>query len=371
MDPIGRGARGEAVRDVQHRLLGSGLRVEADELEGEFGPSTERAVEEFQRRRGLPPDGVVDPDTWGQLVEAGYRIGDRTLYLRSPAFRGDDVRELQRMLNTLGFDVGKEDGIFGARTGRGVMEFQRNVGSRADGILGLGTVRSLEGMRPTVGGPSRAVVREAEAARRMGATIVGSIVAVDAGHGASAPGVVAGGVVEAEVAARVAVELAAELERRGARPVLLRTTDEDLDVSDRARRANAADAALCVSIHLGRGELVRAGAVCCYYGTPTTHSPMGRRLAEEIGRGLAAMGVVDGGVRPLAVAILRETRMPAVQVELAVPGNPDEASSVADPSFAGRAAASIADGIERFMEPGDADDPPHAPSGASSSQEQE
>ena len=30
----------------------------------------------------------MGPDTWGQLVEAGYRLGDRTLYLRSPAFRG-------------------------------------------------------------------------------------------------------------------------------------------------------------------------------------------------------------------------------------------------------------------------------------------
>jgi N-acetylmuramoyl-L-alanine amidase len=351
VDPIRRGARGEAVRDVQHRLLGSGLRVEPEELEGEYGPSTERAVEEFQRRRGLPPDGVVDPDTWGQLVEAGYRIGDRTLYLRSPAFRGDDVRELQRMLNALGFDVGKEDGIYGARTGRGVMEFQRNVGARADGILGLETVRSLEGMRPTVAGPSRAVVREAEAARSMGASLVGSIVAVDAGHGASAPGVVAGDIVEAEVAARVATELAAELERRGARPVLLRASDEDVDVSDRARRANAAEAAVCVSIHLGRGELVPGGAVCCFYGTPSTHSPMGRRLAEEIARELAAIGFEGGGVHPLAVAILRETRMPAVQVELAVPTNPGEASIVADPKFANRSAMAIADGVERFLEP--------------------
>jgi N-acetylmuramoyl-L-alanine amidase len=255
------------------------------------------------------------------------------------------------MLNALGFDVGKEDGIFGARTARAVMEYQRNVGARADGIVGLETVRSLEGMRPTVAGPSRAVVRETEAARSMGASLVGSVVAIDPGHGSSAPGVVAGDIVEAEVAALVAAELADELGRRGARPVLLRTSDEDVDASDRARRANAAEAALCVSIHLGRGELVPGGAVCCYYGTPSTHSPIGRRLAEEIGRELAAIGLEDAGVRPLAVAILRETRMPAVQVELAVPTNPDEASIVSDPKFASRSALAIADGVERFLEP--------------------
>lgn len=350
MEPIRRGDRGEQVRDVQRRLLAAGLRVEPDELEGIFGRSTEHAVRDFQERRGLPADGIVGSDTWGQLVEAGYRIGDRTLYLRSPAFRGDDVRELQRMLNALGFDAGKEDGIFGRATGRGVMEFQRNVGDNVDGIVGLETVRSLERMRPTLDGPSRAMVREAEAARSMGAPLAGSVIAIDPGHGPSDPGVEAGGLVEAEVAWEVGRSLAEELERRGASPRLLRGSGTDPDPTERARRANAEEASVCVSIHLGSGEGAPAGASCCHYGTPSTHSPMGRRLAESIlGRLVGALGVPDGGIRPLAIAILRETRMPAVQVELLVPANPDEAQLAAEPSFAERAALSIADGIERFL----------------------
>lgn len=349
MDLIRRGDRGEAVRDVQHRLHDAGMLIEREELDGTFGPSTEAAVGEFQRRRGLPPDGIVGPDTWGQLVEAGYRIGDRTMYLRSPAFRGDDVRELQRMLNALGFDAGKEDGIFGASTSRAVRDFQRNVGARVDGIVGLDTVRSLEGLRPTVEGPGRALVREAEAASRMGATLAGSTVAVDPGHGGSDPGVRAGGLVEADVVADVCSSLCAELERRGARAVPLRGVGDDPDVGARARRANASGATVCVSLHLGGGELAPAGAVCCYFGSLTTHSPMGRLMAESILAELVAAGLGDGGVRPLTIAILRETRMPAVQVELAVVTNPDEAGAVLDPSFAGRAAVAVADGIERFL----------------------
>ena len=362
MTLIRRGDRGEAVRDVQHRLLGEGLRIEPDELDGTFGSSTEGAVGEFQRRRGLPPDGIVGPDTWGQLVEAGYRIGDRTLYLRSPAFRGDDVRELQRMLNALGFDVGKEDGIFGAGTARGVREFQRNVGAKVDGIVGLDTVRSLEGMRPSRDGPSRALVREAEAAERMGGGLAGSVVAIDPGHGPGDPGVEAGGVVEAEWVGVVAEALAAELRLRGATAILLRAGEQDPEVGDRARRANAAEAAVCVSIHLGSRDLAEAGAVCCYYGTPSTHSPMGLRLAEAIRSELVDLGLPDGGVRPLAIAILRETRMPAVQVELAVVANPDEAALVSDPTFPGRAAAAIARGIDRFLGAG-RDAPARATSG--------
>src|SRR4029450_234048 len=61
--------------------------------------------------------------------------------------------------------AGKEDGIFGPRTDRGVREFQRNVASHVDGIVGLDTVHAISRYRPPVDAPSRAVVREGEAAR--------------------------------------------------------------------------------------------------------------------------------------------------------------------------------------------------------------
>jgi N-acetylmuramoyl-L-alanine amidase len=213
----------------------------------------------------------------------------------------------------------------------------------------MDTVRSLEGMRPSIAGPSRALVREAEAASRMGSRLAGSVVAVDSGHGPADHGLRVGELVEASIAAEVSAALAGELERRGARALLLRASEEDPDVSDRARRANAADATLCVSIHLGGGELAPAGAVCCYYGTPSTHSPMGLRLAESIRTELLALGLPDGGIRPLTIAILRETRMPAVQVELAVLVDPKDAERVTEPGFAEEAAGAIARGIEGFL----------------------
>jgi N-acetylmuramoyl-L-alanine amidase len=346
MELIRQGAHGEDVRDVQHRLLGAGLRVEPDELDGSFGVSTTEAVREFQRRRGLPDDGIVGPDTWNQLVEAGYRVGDRTLYLRSPAFRGDDVRELQRMLNALGFDAGKADGIFGPRVATAVREFQRNWGAKSDGIVGHDTVRALQGVRPSSGGPGRSVVREGETAMRMARSLAGSLIAIDPGHGPNDLGVEARGLVESEVTFDVASALAHEIARRGGRSVLLRRTrDEDPDVSSRAQRANAADADLCVSVHLGGGKIVPSGAVCCHFGSPQTHSPMGARLAEALRTSLADAGS-DAVVRPLTIAILRETRMPAVQCELAVIENEDEAARVADAAFAPTTAAALADGLE-------------------------
>ena len=342
MIQIRHGAHGEAVRDVQHRLLGVGLRIDADELDGSYGGSTEAAVRAFQRDRGLPADGIVGPDTWSQLVEAGYRLGDRTLYLRAPAFRGDDVRELQRMLNALGFDAGKQDGIFGPRTDGGVREFQRNVADRVDGIVGLDTVHAIARFRPPVEGPSKAVVREQEAARGPGLELAGSVIAIDPDPDADGPG----------LSVRVAAALAEELGRVGARPLLLRDEAEAPTVAERVHRANASAAAILVSIGPGSGEQVASGAASLHYGTPTTHSPMGRRLAESIQAILVSrMGLEDGGVHSRSIAILRETRMPAVRIEPAVDTSERDAVRASEPAFANEVAASIAEGIVAFSRP--------------------
>jgi N-acetylmuramoyl-L-alanine amidase len=329
------GARGEAVRDVQHRLLGAGLRIDAEELDGTFGRSTEAAVREFQRVRGLPDDGIVGTDTWEQLVEAGYRLGDRTLYLRSPAFRGDDVRELQRMLNALGFDAGKEDGLFGPRTTSGVREFQRNVATKVDGIVGLDTVHEIARYRPE--GTSRAFVREQEAALGPGLALAGAVVALDAERSDEDPD---------DLSLQVARIVAHELGRLGVRPLLLRDHPDAVSVTDRIRRANASEAAILVSLVFGPSEPTTPGVACFHYGTPTTHSPMGRRLADSIHEAIGrALDREAGGIHPRSIAILRETRMPALRLEAPIP------SQGGAPTFTAELARAIVQGIEAFSRP--------------------
>jgi N-acetylmuramoyl-L-alanine amidase len=331
------GARGEAVRDVQHRLLGAGLRIDPEELDGTFGRSTEAAVREFQRARGLPDDGIVGTDTWEQLVEAGYRLGDRTLYLRSPSFRGDDVRQLQRMLNALGFDAGKEDGLFGPRTTSGVREFQRNVATRVDGIVGLDTVHEIARYRPE--GTSRAFVREQEAALGPGFALGGAVVAIDAERSDADPD---------DLSLRVARIVSEELRRLDARPLLLRDGPDAVSVGDRIRRVNASGAAILVSLAFGAPEPTAPGVACFHYGTPTTHSPMGRRLADSIHEVVVRTSVGDGGgIHPRSISILRETRMPAVRLEAPLPARGPNA----DEAFADELGRAIVRGLEAFSKP--------------------
>lgn len=280
------GDAGDDVRDVQTRLVGLGHRIDVGELTGSFGDTTDRAVRDFQASRGLLVDGRVGPDTWGRLVEAGWRLGDRTLYLRSPNLRGDDVQDLQHRLNELGFEVGKEDGIFGRRTHGAVVDFQRNVGEGPDGIVGLGTVKALERVKPTVPGPSRSQVREEERVLTGAPGAAGGVVAVDA---------------EPAVAAAIATALGGG---RIVPEVVVGAT-----ASERATAANEAHAAAYVAV--APQEDPRR-AVVFHWGTPTNHSPAGRQLAGLVVEELAGEGVTGVVVEPLAAATLRETRMPAI-----------------------------------------------------------
>lgn len=368
MSTMGRGARGEPVRDVQTRLAVLGYVLEPEE-HGEFGASTEDAVRAFQQRRRLRVDGLVGVDTWNELVEAGFTMGDRALYLRYPFLRGDDVRALQAHLNLLGFDAGREDGIFGERTGRAVLEFQRNVGMSGDGIAGRTTIHALRRLRPVGPGPGRATVREAEALRRMSGGLRGAVIAVDAGHGPGDPGAAGpGGVTEARASYLLAASLVAELRSREADPFLLRAGDANPPEGERARQANRLGAALLVSFHLNSHDDPRAfGASTYYYGTGDWSSGPGQRLADLIlDRLTNDLGLADLRSHATSTPLLRETRMPAVEIEPCFLTNPDEEARLGQELFRRQVASAVADGIERFFGLPGGDPAPHGTASASS-----
>lgn len=70
--PVRKCERGYDVRMIQLMLSQRGYDVEID---GYFGPSTERAVRTFQRDAGLDPDGLVGRATWPALY-VGYPPGE-------------------------------------------------------------------------------------------------------------------------------------------------------------------------------------------------------------------------------------------------------------------------------------------------------
>lgn len=288
------GDSGEPIRDIQDRLSALGFSCEADPR-GEYGDTTRSAVIEFQRARGLTPDAIVGPETWRSLYEAGYRLGDRLLYLRRPMLRGEDVGELQSRLNSLGFDAGKPDAIFGPDTERAILDFQRNRGLAEDGVAGPEVITEI---RLVSRGPIRAgrqMVREREWLRSLGGGLVGTRVLLDAAS--RTPD-------EAGRAWSAANAAAIELQERGGIPLISRSADEVLPERVRARRSNRNAADLVISFELG---VVEDDSVY-FFSAQTVESEVGRSLAAHLS---AQLGSASEG---RATAILRETRAPAVVI---------------------------------------------------------
>ena len=148
MDPITPGSTGAAVEDIQERLSKLGYEITSSERENHsFGKSTARAVARFRLDHDLSLGEDVDTPTWSVLVDEGYELGDRTLYLRLPNFHGNDIRQLQERLNILGFSCGNVDGYYGVHTEAAVKLFQESVGELADGMAFQDTLDAIERLR--------------------------------------------------------------------------------------------------------------------------------------------------------------------------------------------------------------------------------
>ena len=336
------GDRSEQVADVQARLRALGYDLDDDP--GSFGPSTRQAVRAFQQSRHILVDGIVGPNTWSELVEASWRLGDRMLYLRMPLVRGDDVATLQARLNALGFDAGREDGIFGRDTDRAVRAFQKEYGVPEDGVAGPRTYAALAGLRVDRPGTSALLREELRRAARAG--VGGALVVVDPGHGGDDAGERGrAGTSEADVCWDVAVRLAERLVELGARVRFTRTEPAGPDVVERAARANSLEADAFVSLHLNaHHEPTAEGASTYYFGG----SHAGALLAESIQKELLALGARDCRAHPRSYPILKRTRMPAVLVEPAFITNPDEEKRLSEPDFRQAVANAIAGGVARF-----------------------
>jgi N-acetylmuramoyl-L-alanine amidase len=102
--------------------------------------------------------------------------------------------------------------------------------------------------------------------------------------------------------------------------------------------------------------------MCLYFGNEVTFSPGGQRLADLIQDELGTrLGLKDGRTHRMSITILRETKMPAVQVEPCFVTNPREEWLLREEAFRRDVAIAIAHGVERFFGPGHSEhaaDPP-------------
>ncbi len=291
------GDRGEGVRDIQARLGALGHSTQGDAT-GVFEDATQQAVAAFQRSRGLPVDGIVGPDTWRSLVDAGYQLGERLLYHRVPMMRGDDIEELQARLNSLGFDADKVDGIFGPATLTGLLDFQHNRGLAEDGIAGELVATELR----LVGGTSqklgREAVRERQWLQSLPDSIAGQTVYIDPACHTDA---------EARATWPAGIAAATSLRLVGGQPILSRSIDTMPDTTVRVQRANR----LNVDIVVGLLVPIDGDEGVFYFSSERSRSEAGMAIATAVAERL---GLPTAG---RTMPILKATRSPAIVVSIA------------------------------------------------------
>ena len=292
--PLDQGASGPEVAELQRRLRAAGYPT-GDDPAAELAAGTVGALERFQTDHGMPATGVCDQVTWARVVEAEFQLGDRLLCLVSPMTRGKDVSELQLRLGSLGFDAGRVDGIFGPSTQLAVRDFQRNAGLVADDVCGPDTVMALQRLEGRAGRSTVAGVRERERLRQLRDGLIELRLAV-------------GGT---PATRHVADALAAKAESLGgAATVLDGSWEEQADAANRFR------ADVVIGVTVVAAATVRAA----FFEVPGFASYGGQQLAERLVAELPALpGWPEGTATGMQVPLLRETKAPAVLLEVGPP----------------------------------------------------
>lgn len=81
------------------------------------------------------------PTVSAPVVNTTYSLGDRIL---KNGMKGADVKELQQMLEQLGYELGEIDGDFGSKTKNAVEAFQEDHNCKVDGEVGKETLTALK-----------------------------------------------------------------------------------------------------------------------------------------------------------------------------------------------------------------------------------
>ncbi|MEO5974581.1 MAG: peptidoglycan-binding protein [Ilumatobacteraceae bacterium] len=243
--------------------------------------------------------------------------------------RGDDVASLQHQLAKLGFDCGRVDGILGPQSVHALRDFQANFGLSPDGICGSETLRALDQVIGHGGdGPGIVSVREYEELLRSDFF----------GTTGSSPRIV---IATLRNHSPKLVHIAQQISR------LLHSQSDQVmiinhaDISAHIRTANTFDAHAYIGIDFGAGG---DGSVA-FYETPNFVSQGGRSLARRVAEELGARSEKAVRVAGMRLAVLRETRMPAVICSFGVPTMAVELQD----DYAGALATAISKWVAEIM----------------------
>lgn len=190
---------------------------------------------------------------------------------------------------------------------------------------------------------------------------------IDPGHGGGDPGASYGGVYEKNLALSVANKLKANLIQLGYQVLMTRTDDYNVDFkTERSKMANQSNADLFISIHFNATGLPSSddtGIETYWYQYDPEYQPKinaamhndptrlaeSEILANQVQASLiSGTGAVNRGVRRDTFAVLRETAIPAILVELGFMSNPSDLQKIKEDAYQTKLANALVQGIDNW-----------------------
>lgn len=185
-------------------------------------------------------------------------------------------------------------------------------------------------------------------------SLAGKVIVVDPGHGGRDGGAKSGTVREKDLNLKIGKLIAEALTAEGATVIMTRKTDVFIPLNTRADIANRSQADFFISTHINS-----TGGAATQSGTITFHhkgNEVSKVLAGCIQRELALVNQLpnkgvwsDGKIYQNGFAVLRQTTMPGVLLELGFINHPRDRARMVTDEFQRSVAAAVVRGMKGFL----------------------
>jgi N-acetylmuramoyl-L-alanine amidase len=152
----------------------------------------------------------------------------------------------------------------------------------------------------------------------------------------------------------IAKKLAQEMSAAGAKVIMTRTEDVFIELTERARIANAAKADLFISVHINSSAKVSmSGTITFYSGPNAIKELLARCIQTEIAAVSGLPGIGTWSDKRIyatkGFSVLRNTTMPGVLVEMGFINHPRDRARMVMPEFHSAVAKAIVRGVRKFL----------------------
>lgn len=173
------------------------------------------------------------------------------------------------------------------------------------------------------------------------------IIVIDAGHGGHDPGASANGLKEKDIVLDIAKRFRKKLNKyNGVKIIMTRTTDKFISLTERANKANRNKADLFISIHINSGG--GTGFESYIYNSTVSSNTFELQniVHKEI---VKEINSTDRGKKRANLAVVRQTKMPAMLTENLFIDNKTDANKLKNSKFLDEIAAGHEKGISKYL----------------------